>query len=221
MNTNFTLKNYDLLIFDWDGTIIDSIDWIVHCLQQAAIDCGCQPSERQAAKNVIGLSIVMAMRTLFPEVDDTTLNALTSRYSHINIGRELTREHLFAGVYDFLSARKADGYLLAVATGKTRKGLNQVLQTTMTEDLFVVTRGADETASKPNPKMLEEILTHTGISKERVLLIGDSVHDIQMANNAGIAAVAVCCGANAAEELQALSPLLLLQQVTDLQSFLE
>ena len=219
MNTPFSLKNYDLLIFDWDGTLIDSIDWIVHCLQQAAIDCGLPPSEQQAAKNVIGLSIRMAMLGLFPNVDEATLTALITHYSQTNIARELTREHLFTGVYELLAQLKAQGYVLAVATGKTRNGLNQVMHTTQTEDLFVVTRCADETASKPNPKMLYEILQCTGVAKELALFIGDSVHDMEMANNAGIASVAVSCGANSVQELQAFQPLLCLQQVTDLKNF--
>lgn len=220
MNNNLTLKDFDLLIFDWDGTLINSIDWIVQCLQQAAVACGLPASERQAAKNVIGLSIGMAMRALFPHADTATLNCLIAHYSRINIERELTRDYLFTGVYQLLTQFKQNGHLLAVATGKTRKGLQQVLQSTATEDLFMVTRCADETASKPNPQMLYEILDYTGVVKQRALFIGDSIHDMQMANNAGITAIAVTCGANSAEELHPFQPLLCLQQVIELKEFL-
>ena len=221
MNADFHLKNFDLLIFDWDGTLIDSIDWIVHCLQQAAIACDLPPSTVPAAKNVIGLSINNAMQTLFPSADAPTLAKLIAYYSAINISKPLGREQLFAGAYDLLCELKARGYLLAVATGKTRKGLNEVLRTTATEDLFTITRCADETASKPAPLMLNQILHCTQITAQRSLLIGDSVHDIAMAHNAGISAVAVSCGANTQAELLALKPRLMLNQVTDLQPFLE
>ena len=211
------MKNrFDLIIFDWDGTLINSIDWIVSCLQQAAVECGIPVPEAQAAKNVIGLSINNAMQTLFPEIDPHTQAQLVACYSQQYNSKQISPDDLFPGVYAMLVELKKSGYQLAVATGKTRVGLQKALQATGTEELFCVTRCADETASKPDPKMLLEIIQHTQAAKERTLMIGDSIHDLQMALNAPISAIAVSCGANSAELLQQYHPLLCLQQPTEL-----
>lgn len=211
------MKNrFDLIIFDWDGTLIDSIDWIASCLQQAADQCGIAVPEAQAAKDVIGLSINNAMQTLFPEIDPHTQAQLVACYSQQYNSKQISPDDLFSGVYAMLVELKASGYQLAVATGKTRVGLQKALKATGTEELFCVTRCADETASKPDPKMLLEIIQHTQAAKERTLMIGDSIHDLQMALNAPISAIAVSCGANSAELLQQYHPLLCLQQPTEL-----
>ncbi len=213
-------KRFDLIIFDWDGTLINSIDWIVHCLQQAAIDCACPPPETQAAKNVIGLSINKAMHSLFPEIDEQRLKQLISSYSKNYFSKAMNRDDLFPGVYNMLIKLKDQGYQLAVATGKTRAELIEVLEATGTEHLFCVTRCAEETASKPDPLMLHEIISHTQAAKERVLMVGDSIHDLQMAVNASISSIAVSCGANSASSLQAYQPLLCLEQPTELLNFI-
>jgi len=211
------MKNrFDLIIFDWDGTLIDSIDWIASCLQQAADQCGIAVPEAQAAKDVIGLSINNAMQTLFPEIDPHTQAQLVACYSQQYNSKQISPDDLFPGVYAMLVELKESGYQLAVATGKTRVGLQKALKATGTEELFCVTRCADETASKPDPKMLLEIIQHTQAAKERTLMIGDSIHDLQMALNAPISAIAVSCGANSAELLQQYHPLLCLQQPTEL-----
>ncbi len=211
------MKNrFDLIIFDWDGTLINSIDWIASCLQQAAVECGIAAPEAQAAKNVIGLSINNAMQSLFPEIDPHTQAQLVACYSQQYNSKQISPDDLFPGVYAMLIELKESGYQLAVATGKTRVGLQKALQATGTEELFCVTRCADETASKPDPKMLLEIIHHTQAAKERTLMIGDSIHDLQMALNAPISAIAVSCGANSAELLQQYHPLLCLQQPTEL-----
>ena len=211
------MKNrFDLIIFDWDGTLINSIDWISSCLQQAADQCGIAVPEAQAAKDVIGLSINNAMQTLFPEIDPHTQAQLVACYSQQYNSKQISPDDLFPGVYAMLVELKKSGYQLAVATGKTRVGLQKALQATGTEELFCVTRCADETASKPDPKMLLEIIQHTQAAKERTLMIGDSIHDLQMALNAPISAIAVSCGANSAELLQQYHPLLCLQQPTEL-----
>ncbi len=209
-------QRFDLIIFDWDGTLINSIDWIAHCLQQATIDCHCPMPETQAAKNVIGLSIHKAMHTLFPEVDEQTLSQLIDSYGQHYFSKPMNHLDLFPGVYDMLMQFKDQGYQLAVATGKTRAGLTEALQATGTEHLFCVTRCADETASKPDPRMLDEIISHTQTAKERVLMIGDSIYDLQMAINASISSIAVTCGANSAASLRAYQPLLCLEQPTEL-----
>jgi phosphoglycolate phosphatase len=211
------MKNrFDLIIFDWDGTLIDSIDWIVHCLQTAGKHCGYEIPEPQAAKDVIGLSITNACSALFPEADDATLTQLTAYYQQTYLTRQLSREDLFPGVYDMLVELKHTGYRLAVATGKTRTGLQEALKATETEDLFCITRCSDETASKPDPLMLHQIMLQAHAVNERSLMVGDSTHDLQMAMNAQISSIAVSCGAHPKDILQQYSPLMCLQQPAEL-----
>jgi phosphoglycolate phosphatase len=211
------MKNrFDLIIFDWDGTLIDSIDWIVNCLQTAAKQCDCTIPEAQAAKDVIGLSIRNACSKLFPGVDQETLTRLTASYQQTYLTWEIGRGDLFPGVYEMLLELKQAGYQLAVATGKTRVGLQQALQATDTEELFCITRCSDETASKPDPLMLHEIIRHTHIANNRSLMVGDSIHDLQMAMNAQISSIAVSCGAHPQHLLQQYSPLMCLQHPAEL-----
>jgi phosphoglycolate phosphatase len=204
-------SRFDLIIFDWDGTLINSIDWITNCLQY-----DCPVPEAQAAKDVIGLSINKAMQTLFPEVGEQMQKQLVACYSQKYFSKQISRDDLFPGVYEMLVQLNKTGYQLAVATGKTRAGLQEALQATGTEELFCITRCADETASKPDPRMLREIIQHTHTAKERSLMVGDSIHDLQMAHNVHISAIAVSCGAHSAEFLQQFNPLLCLQQPTEL-----
>jgi len=205
-----------LIIFDWDGTLINSIDWIASCLQYAAAQYNCPIPESQAAKDVIGLSINKAMQTLFPEVDEQTQQQLVACYSQKYFSKQISKDDLFPGVYEMLIELNEAGYQLAVATGKNRAGLQEALRATGTEELFCITRCADETASKPDPRMLNEIMQHTDTAKERALMVGDSIHDLQMALNAHISAIAVSCGAHSEEFLQRYKPLLCLQQPSEL-----
>ena len=215
------MKNqFDLIIFDWDGTLINSIDWITQSLQQAALAYGFPIPEAQAAKDVIGLSIENAVLTLFPEANELTQVHLANSYRDHYSSKQLGRGDLFPGVYDMLVHLKQSGYQLAVATGKTRSGLQAALSATGTEDLFCMTRCADETASKPDPKMLLEIIEHTQTSHDRCLMVGDSVFDLQMALNIPIPAIAVTCGAQSAELLQQYQPLLCLEQPTELLNYI-
>jgi phosphoglycolate phosphatase len=213
-------NRFDLLIFDWDGTLINSIDWITHCLQTAAERCGCAIPEPQAAKDVIGLSIQEATSTLHPNVDTKTHEQLVQHYSQAYLSKQLSREDLFPDVIDMLVELKQAGYSLAVATGKTRHGLQAALQATGTEALFDITRCSDETASKPDPKMLLEIMQVTNNPPERSLMVGDSIHDLQMATNALISSVGVCCGAHSKDTLQHYKPLLCLTHATELLAYL-
>ena len=211
------MKNrFDLIIFDWDGTLVDSIDWIVKCLQNAAEFCGCDIPDCQSARDVIGLSITNACSQLFPFVDQETLTQLTLSYQHSYLSRQISREDLFPGTYELLVELKNAGYQLAVATGKNRAGLQQALEATGTKELFSITRCADETASKPDPCMLHEIVRHANVVNERSLMVGDSVHDLQMAINAQISSIAVLCGAHSEDILLQYRPLMCLQQPADL-----
>ncbi|MGZ8195205.1 MAG: HAD-IA family hydrolase [Methylosarcina sp.] len=215
------MKNrFNLIIFDWDGTLFNSIDWIVRCLQKSAERCDYLIPERNAAKEVIGLSIDQAFGTLFPQADAQTWKRMIQFYNMEYISRELSREDLFPGVYDMLIQLNDTGYRLAVATGKTRAGLERALQATGTKDLFYTTRCADETASKPDPRMLKDILRYTGISQERAVMVGDTVHDLQMAENAQMSSIAVACGAHPESLLQQYRPLRCLRQPTELMKFI-
>jgi len=209
-------KRFDLIIFDWDGTLVDSIDWIVHCLQTAAKKNHCKIPEPQAAKDIIGLSIQKAMDILFPGENTATLKCLVEDYSQEFFSKQMTQKDLFLGVHDMLIELKQQGFYLAIATGKNRAGLNKALAATKTAELFYTSRCADETDSKPQPKMLEEIIEQTRIKTERTLMIGDSTHDLQMAKNANIAAIGVSCGVHSQALLRQYQPLHCLNQTAEL-----
>jgi phosphoglycolate phosphatase len=215
------MKNrFDLIVFDWDGTLINTIDWIVHCLQQAGEEFGFMKPEPQAAKDVIGLCIDNAVAALYPNADSDIQKKIVSSYSQAYFSKNLSQEDFFPGVYDMLVNLKESGYQLAVATGKTREGLIKAMTATHTENLFDITRCADETASKPNPKMLHEIMRHTQATPDRTLMVGDSIHDLQMAQNANVPSIGVVCGANSEQSLSQYHPLLCLQRPTELLNFI-
>ena len=199
---------------------MDSVDWIVHCLQYAARLHNCPIPDTQAAKDIIGLSIDKATNILFPGIDALTRQKLAHDYSAHFFSKGISVDDLFQGVPEMLSELKFSGYKLAVATGKKQSSLKQSMQETGISDLFCTTRSADKTASKPDPLMIEEIVAELGVSKHRTLMVGDSLHDMQLAQNAGVAAVAVTCGAHSAAVLQTYKPLLCLDYPTDLLSFL-
>lgn len=211
------MKNkFDLIVFDWDGTLVDSVDWIVQCLTKAAVSHGCMAPDQQDVKDIIGLSIHKALDKLFPDMEQEIRPQLIASYSEAFFSRQISKQDMFVGVDEMLIQLKQAGYQLAVATGKSRNGLDKAMQGTGLEDFFHVTKCADETASKPNPDMLDEIIKEMDVAKDRVLMIGDSTHDMQMAINAGVSSVAVLCGANSHQQLQQYKPLLNLQQTSEL-----
>jgi phosphoglycolate phosphatase len=211
------MKNkFDLIIFDWDGTLINSIEWIVNCMQEASASCTFDIPADTAVKEVIGLSLKKAMSELFPGIDERAQARFIDCYSRLFFSKQIVKDDLFVGVFEMLVQLKTAGYQLTVATGKTRKGLQKALQGTGTAALFSTTRCADETASKPNPAMIYEIMQQLGMDNKRTLMVGDSVHDMQMAANAQIASVAVSCGANSVTQLQSYEPLYCLEQTTEL-----
>jgi phosphoglycolate phosphatase len=211
------MKNrFDLIIFDWDGTLVDSVDWIVQCIQNAAAHYGCSVPDTQAAKDIIGLSIENAMQTLFPDTDVEMRSQLATHYGHGFFSKQTGPEDLFPGVPEMLHYLKGQGYRLAVATGKKSAGLSKAIAGTGIADLFCTTRCSDQTASKPDPLMIDEIVAELGVSKQRTLMVGDSVHDLQMALNAQVASVAVTCGAHSAEILKQYRPLYCLAYPTEL-----
>lgn len=199
-------RKFDLIIFDWDGTLVDSIDWIVESLQYAARKCHARIPSAQEVRNIIGLSIECAVDTLFPGMDNAAREQLIKAYGQRFFSKKIQRDDLFSGVYEMLVALHASGYLLAVATGKKNAGLVKAMQGTGVVEFFSSTRSADQTASKPDPRMINEIVHELAVCKHRTVMVGDSVHDLQMAHNAGVAAIAVECGAHDRAVLNQFKP---------------
>jgi phosphoglycolate phosphatase len=216
------MKPYDLLIFDWDGTLMDSAGKIVSCLREAVRQAGLPSRDDEELRHIIGLGIGEAVNFLYPgDVDAFLKQRMIEVYRHQFMHANTTPSALFEGVESMLDTLERHGYLLAVATSKTRSGLNSVLRELGMERRFHISRCADETASKPDPRMLREILGDLGINPGRALMIGDTQFDIEMAHNAGIAAVAVAQGAHSHDKLLQKGPLVILERITYLLSWLQ
>lgn len=207
---------FDLLIFDWDGTLVDSVRWIADSLQSAAADCGLPVPTPKLARSVIGLSLDRALDVLFPEITEAEIKSLIAAYRRYYQAMPLDRGSFFAGVPEMLDELRAEGFKLAVATGKTRQALDHSMSATGSTDWFHATRAAGETASKPDPLMLLQLMEALDCPPDRALMVGDSVHDLEMAKNAGIASVGVFCGANDRDEIMAFNPLLGLERTAEL-----
>ena len=213
-------RDYKLLIFDWDGTLSDSVGRIVESMHMASTLCGFELCTDQAIKGIIGLSLSEAIRTLYPRINDQQLIAFRQHYADHYIALEAEPSPLFDGVRQSLEAFRAQGYYLAVATGKARRGLDRVLKAHGWDDYFDITRAADETAGKPHPLMLEQILAHCGVAPRQALMVGDASFDLMMARNAGMDSVAVSYGAQAAEALQQYGPKMTIDHFSELQAWL-
>ncbi|QXI27063.1 HAD-IA family hydrolase [Pseudomonas vanderleydeniana] len=212
--------DYKLLIFDWDGTLADSIGRIVEAMGMAAERAGFPLRDERAVKGIIGLGLPEAIRTLYPDISDEGLVVFRQHYADSYISLEAVPSPLFPGVVESMAAFREAGYQLAVATGKARRGLDRVLKAHGWLDYFDVTRAADETASKPHPLMLEEILAHCGVPASQALMVGDSAFDLQMARNAGMDSVAVGYGALPLDELQVFEPRLAIDSFPQLHAWL-
>lgn len=194
-------KQFDLIVFDWDGTLMDSEAKIVRCIQAAAADVGIADIGKDAIRNIIGLGLTEAMKVLYPDQSAQRRLQLVERYRKHFLELDATPMPLFPGVASGLEKLRAQGYLLAIATGKARRGLNRVLDETGMRHLFASSRCADETQSKPHPQMLKEILDETGIAPTRALMVGDTVYDMEMARQAQVAGLGVSYGVHARERL--------------------
>lgn len=213
-------RDYELLIFDWDGTLADSIGRIVEAMRVAATLSGRQVRDDFAIKGIIGLGLPEAIRTLYPDITTGDLIDFRQRYADSYIAMDDVPSPLFAGVLESIEAFRADGYRLAVATGKARRGLDRVLKAHDWLDYFDITRAADETASKPDPLMLHEILQHCDVAPERALMVGDSSFDLLMARNAGMDSVAVGYGAQSLSSLREFEPCLAIDSFPELRTWL-
>ena len=213
-------KAYELLIFDWDGTLMDSAERIVRCFQAAAHDCGWRALADEAIRKTIGLGVAEALARLLPGEVDTRRRAIAARYREHFLRLNDTPTPLFPGVAAGLEGLRARGYRIAVATGKSRIGLDAALEASGTRALFCTTRCADETRSKPDPLMLHEILAETGVRAADALMVGDTSYDIEMAARAGIDSVAVTYGVHDLAELRIHEPRLCVQTFPELCAWL-
>ncbi len=214
------LGEFRLLVFDWDGTLMDSAGRIVACMQAAAQDLGIDVPSETAVRNIIGLGLREALTQLYPDDVEQILTPLVERYRHYYLGADTTPSPLFPGAFEVLRQLNEAGYLMAVATGKGRPGLDRVLEETATGPLFHATRCADEGFSKPHPDMLFQLMDELGADPGETLMIGDTEYDLQMAANAGVAGLAVTCGAHEAERLMQLPQLGCLSDISELPDWL-
>jgi phosphoglycolate phosphatase len=212
-------RNFDLIAFDWDGTLFDSTKIIVRCIQAAVRDVGGTVPTDKEAGYVIGLGLMQALAHAAPDVPPEKYPQLGERYRH-HYTAHFNDLSLFEGVLPLLDALKSRGHLLAVATGKSRRGLDEVLHTVELKGVFDGSRTADETAGKPDPLMLRELMAEFDVAPARVLMVGDTTHDLQMAVNAGCPSVGVSYGAHEPGAFAVLSPRHVAHSVQDLHDWL-
>lgn len=220
-------KKYDLIVFDWDGTLFDSTALITRCIQNAVVDVGgAKPSAAQAS-HVIGLNLMEALAHAAPDVPKDKYPQLGERYRH-HFFKEQDAISLCDGVIDMLLALKAQHYWVTIGTGKSRKGLDVTLerdieikgQSVKLASLFDGTRTADQTQGKPNPQMLHELMREFGVDASRTLMVGDTTHDLQMALNAGVDSVGVSYGAHEADFLETCQPKAVVHSIAELREWL-
>jgi len=212
---------YNVLVFDWDGTLYDSAASIVSCLQQGFKKLELpEPSDKEI-RNIIGLRSDVAVKTLAPQLDDKTIDMVIKEYRFRINSLTDTRPALFNGAKKVLTDLKKNNYLLAIATGKARTCFNSDLNFLQLNDFFVTTRCSDESFSKPNPHMLLDIVTELAVDKENVIMVGDSQYDMQFANNAGVDALAVTYGVHDRERLGKSSVKGFIDNIIELPNWLE
>src|SRR5574343_295723 len=209
-----------LIAFDWDGTLFDSTAIITRCIQQAVVDVGGRRPTDAAASYVIGMGLMQALAHAAPDVPQEKYPELGSRYRyHYMLHQDDIS--LFAGVLPMLQRLRARGLKIAVATGKSRKGLDQALQAVELHGLVDSSRTADQTAGKPDPLMLHELMEEFDLQPHQVLMVGDTTHDLQMALNAGCPSVAVSYGAHEPAAFAALQPRHVAHSVAELHAWFE
>ncbi|WP_310626153.1 HAD-IA family hydrolase [Limnohabitans sp.] len=212
-------RQFDLIAFDWDGTLFDSTQIITHCIQAAVVDVGGAKPTDEAASYVIGMALMPSLAHAAPDVPQDKYPLLDERY-RFHYMRHANDIVLFDGVLSLLAALRERHHWLAVATGKSRRGLDEALRTAELQGVFDGSRTADETAGKPHPRMLEELMREFGVEPERVLMIGDTTHDLQMALNAGCASVGVSYGAHDHSQFEPFKPRFVAHSVKELHDWL-
>jgi phosphoglycolate phosphatase len=213
--------SFKLLVFDWDGTLMDSEARIVACVEAAVKDLKMPLPSRESIRNIIGLGLREAVHKLFPESDDSLHLEIAARY-RVHFFRDCeSPSQLFEGAREALELLSNRGYLLAVATGKARQGLDHALKTTGLEGVFHLTRCADETFSKPHPEMLNQIVELSGVDLHEALMIGDTEYDLEMAVNARVASLGVTYGVHTKERLLKYHPLDCVDHISQIPTWLE
>jgi len=213
-------KKFQLLVFDWDGTLADSEACIIDAMQLASEEIKLPKPEHAQIRDIIGLSLEAAIEILFPEVDEKIVKQIADKYREYYFSTATSPVPVFEGVVEVLEKLNQENYFLAVATGKSRKGLDRSLNETGLDKYFHATRCADETISKPHPQMLIEIIDFFSLKVADALMIGDSEYDLQMANNAGSESVAVSYGVHDVERLQQCEPLGIIHNISELSDYL-
>ena len=205
-----------IVIFDWDGTLCDSVESIVASMQVAAAELQLPVPEPAAVREIVGLGLSQAMAQLFPELEEGLRQELAAAYSRHYAAPERTRTPLFPGALATLETLRGRGLELAVATGKSRRGLDRVLASLQLADFFDATRCADETRSKPHPLMLREIMAERGKSPTEAVMVGDSEYDLAMAREAGVSSVGVSYGVHPRARLASHQPLAIIDELPQL-----
>ena len=211
-------RRYDLIVFDWDGTVMDSTAVIAGSIQAACRDLDLTVPSDEAARHVIGLGLAQALRHAVPDAPESMYGPLVDRYRHHFLAQDQAIP-LFKGAKETIIELFDAGYALGVATGKNVAGLNRALDATGLKPYFHATRTAEQTISKPDPAMLFELMEELAVSAGRTLMVGDTTHDVLLAKNAGVDAVAVAFGAHPAEQLLALEPLALVRDFEELRAW--
>lgn len=212
-------KQFDLIVWDWDGTLADSTAMITNAILKAAEQVGLPEITAQAASNIIGLGLREAIEILYGDIPAQQAQALSTQYT-INYYAGESEIPLFLGAADTIKALRLKGFKLAVATGKGRRGLNLALEHCGLSKQFHATRTVDECFSKPHPQMLDELMDHLVVLPERTLMIGDTSYDLDMAKNAGVSSVGVTYGAQSADQWQHLNPIQQFNDFTSLSQWL-
>jgi len=204
---------YQLIIFDWDGTIMDSVPKIVGTMQAAAERMSLPKPADDAVRGIIGLGLNPAIQQLFPGIESEAVLALREHYSDIYVNDDVVPSPLFEGAVDVLHSFKRFGCDLAVATGKSRRGFNRVVSASGVASLFSYSRCADETHSKPHPAMVNELLAESGVAPDQALVVGDSEFDMEMAQRAGVDRIGVSYGAGGEAQILKYDPLMYIDRI--------
>ncbi|MGA7749892.1 MAG: HAD-IA family hydrolase [Gallionella sp.] len=211
-------KRYDLIVFDWDGTVMDSTAVIAGSIQAACRDLGLNIPDDETARHVIGLGLDQALHYAVPELSEAMRPELVERYRYHFLSQDGAIP-LFDGARETITELHEAGYWLGVATGKSSAGLSRAMESSRMKSFFHATRTADQTFSKLNPAMLFELMEELSASAERTLMVGDTTHDLQMAQNAKVDVVAMGHGAHPPEQLQELNPLALVADFAELRTW--
>lgn len=213
-------SKFELLVFDWDGTLMDSVEHIVSALIAAAKDINAPERHHTELRDIIGLGLREALDRLYPEMNDDEITHLCDRYRYHFVEANTVHSSLFHGVEKMLLNLQSNGLKLAVATGKARAGLQRVFDDTGYGNFFHTSRCADESGSKPQPHMLHEIMSELSVPAEKTLMIGDTAYDMEMAHNAGTASLAVSYGVHDCERMGQFSPLDCVHSIEELECWL-